>query len=182
MVSSVHRGFNSSKAVFFSCMNSPSTRLAITVDISSTTSPFRSLANATEALPSMKSPARTAILLPKERFAEEEDLRIVELSITSSCSKDAVCINSAISARRLWEGRIWESVQAYWESIEEVIDGLRCGEGGLMSFNIADGEIDSLIKGDVEFEEILVTLGANEVACDISRTMSGRICLPSECV
>ena len=109
MVSSVHRGCDSSRAVFFNCMNSPSTRLAITVASNSITSASRNLASATDALPRRKSPARTAILLPKEIFAEGEDLRIRELSITSSCSNDAVWISSAISARRLWEGRIWES-------------------------------------------------------------------------
>ena len=90
MVSSVHLGLDSSRAVFFSCMNSPSTRLAIAVAISSITSVSRNLAKAIDALPSRKSPAKTAILLPKEILADGEDLRVTELSITSSCSKDAV--------------------------------------------------------------------------------------------
>lgn len=90
MLSSLHLGFSSSNAVFFNCMNSPSTRLAITVASNSMTSASRNLARATEALPNKKSPAKTAILLPKEMFADGEDLRAVELSMTSSCSKDAV--------------------------------------------------------------------------------------------
>lgn len=175
MVSSLHRGLNSSRAVFFSCINSPSTRLAITVASNSITSAFRSLASATEARPSKKSPARTAILLPKNIFAEGEDLRVVELSITSSCSKDAVCISSVISARRRWEARISDS------ALESMDRRFKSMEDGLTSDNMIDGEIESFTEVVVDARE-LGDLGASEVARDISRTMSGRICLPSEWV
>ena len=84
MVSSVQIGFRSSRAVFFSCMNSPSTRFAMTVARSSMTSASRSRARATDALPSRKSPARTAILLPKAMLAEGDERRVAEESMTSS--------------------------------------------------------------------------------------------------
>lgn len=182
MVSSVHRGFNSSRAVFFSCINSPSTRLAITVANNSITSAFRSLASATEARPSKKSPARTAILLPKNILAEGEDLRVVELSITSSCNKDAVCISSVISARRRWEGRTSEFALASMDWSEESSRGYKSMEDGLRSDNIIDGEIESSTEALVEAREPLDALESNEVARDISRTISGRMCLPSELV
>ncbi|KAH3659275.1 hypothetical protein OGATHE_006159 [Ogataea polymorpha] len=92
--------------VFFNCMNSPSTRFAIAVDISSTTSLFRSRPSETDALPSKKSPARMAILLLNATFPESLPRRESEKSITSSCSNDAVWIISVISANRLCFGRM----------------------------------------------------------------------------
>ena len=100
MVSSAQIGCVSSNAVFFNCINSPSTRFAITVARSSMTSASRRRARATEALPKRKSPARTAILLPKAMFAEGAERREIEWSMTSSWRREAVWISSVISARR----------------------------------------------------------------------------------
>ena len=176
-------GFDSSKAVFLNCMNSPSTRFAITVAKSSITSASLSLANATEALPRRKSPARTAILFPNDTFAEGEDLRAIELSITSSWSKEAVCMSSVISASRLCEGSISEPSELYVGSIEAAESGLSDGEDGLTSERTVGGDIGLSIVDAAGVEGCRRTvLSVEAVARDIRRTSKGRTCFPSELV
>ncbi|KAH3669463.1 hypothetical protein OGAPHI_001584 [Ogataea philodendri] len=87
-------------------MNSPSTRFAMAVDMSSTTSLLRSRPSETDARPRRKSPARMAILLLNAMLPESLPRRESEKSITSSCSNDAVWIISAISASLRCFGRI----------------------------------------------------------------------------
>ncbi|KAH3684558.1 hypothetical protein WICPIJ_004448 [Wickerhamomyces pijperi] len=94
------------KMVFLSCMNSPSTKLAMDVDVNSMTSGFLKREMETEALPNKKSPAKTDILLLKAMLPLGLLRRESELSITSSCSNEAVWIISTISARRLCFGKI----------------------------------------------------------------------------
>lgn len=55
-------------------------------------------------------------------------------------------------------------------------------EDGLTSDNMIDGEIESSTEALVEAREPFDALEASEVARDISKTISGRICLPSELV
>ena len=78
----------------------------MTVASNSITSASRRRASAAEARPRRKSPARTAILLPNLMFADGAERRVSEVSMTSSWSREAVWINSVISARRRWEGRM----------------------------------------------------------------------------
>lgn len=154
----------------------------MTVAISSVTSACLNLAKATEALLSRKSPARTAILLPKHVFADGEDLRVIELSIISSCSNEAVCISSVISARRFWEGRMSESSEEESTSVEDTNSELATGEEGLISESIVDGEMESLSLEDVDSRDCFGPLRATEVARDMSKTISGRMRFPSDCV
>ncbi len=181
-MSSVQTGLASSRAVFLSCMNSPSTRFATTVARSSMTSASRNLAKATDALPSKKSPAKTAILLPNDRFAEGEDRRETELSMTSSWSNEAVCISSVISASRLCDGKMSESSEVYAASSEEVESGLAAGIERLTSDKTLEGDIGLSIVEDDGDEGFRETLGVKAVALDMSRTSRGRICFPSEFV
>lgn len=55
-------------------------------------------------------------------------------------------------------------------------------EDGLTSDNMIAGEIESSTEAFVDAREPLDALEASEVARDISKTISGRICLPSEWV
>lgn len=55
-------------------------------------------------------------------------------------------------------------------------------EDGLTSDKMIDGEKESSTETLVEAREPLDALEASEVARDISKTISGRICFPSECV
>ena len=95
--------------VFLNCINSPSTRFEITVARSSTTSRLRSLARATEARASKKSPARIAILFPYAAFADGFERRESDSSMTSSWRREAVWIISVISASLRCVGKISES-------------------------------------------------------------------------
>ena len=146
------------------------------------TSASRRRASATDARPRRKSPANTAILLPNAIFAEGAERRWVDVSITSSCRRDAVCMSSVISARRRWEGRMSESSEVYAVSIEEFERGFASGEDGLMSDRIALGVIGLSMVVAVGIEGSRETLGVRDVARDMSRTRRGRICLPSDCV
>ena len=71
---------------------------------------------------------------------------------------------------------------AYSASVEVANSGLVMGKDGLMSERIFEGETGSSIVERAEVDNCLDVLGASDVACDISRTMSGRICFPSELV
>lgn len=183
MVSSLHCGCFSSLAVFLSCMNSPSTRFAITVASSSTTSGSRNLARATEARPKRKSPASTAILLPNSMLAEGADRLVVDVSITSSCRREAVWISSTISASRRCEGRIVGSVSVVDVGFR-LLKSVEAGWSGLLSKSTEGEEIGVSIDTSVgvELGVCRCDLGAKAVACDMSRTNKGRTCLPSDCV
>ena len=63
-----------------------------------------------------------------------------------------------------------------------VNNGLVLGDNGLMSERIVEGEIGSSIVEELGGANFLGVFGARDVARDIRRTMSGRICLPSELV
>ena len=56
------------------------------------------------------------------------------------------------------------------------------GKDGLVSERTAEGDIGLLIVEDVGTDDCRGALGVKVVARDISRTRSGRICFPSECV
>eukprot|EP01139_Manchomonas_bermudensis_P020780 Amastigsp_a679749_60.p2 type:complete len:180 gc:universal Amastigsp_a679749_60:958-419(-) len=86
------------------CMNSPSTRLAMTVESSSMTSTLRRRASASDARANRKSPPSTASLFPKTWLMETTERRWSAVSMTSSCTSDAVWIISVISARRRCDG------------------------------------------------------------------------------
>ena len=181
MISSVQIGFGSSRAVFFNCMNSPSTRFAITVASNSTTSASRNRARATEARPSRKSPARTAILLPKAILTLAAERREVEESMTSSWRRDAVWMSSVISARRRCKGRIPESSDGCGPCVCLEDKGFR-EEEGLTSARTAGGVMGlSIAAADWKLGS-RVAFGVRLVALDIRRTRSGRMCLPSDCV
>ena len=65
-----------------------------TPDKEDLTSRFRNRANDTDARASKKSPARIASLFPNTKFTEFMPRRVSAMSITSSCSSDAVWIIS----------------------------------------------------------------------------------------
>lgn len=142
------------------------------------TSASRSRASATDARPSRKSPASTAILLPKEILAEGEDLLEVELSITSSCKSEAVCISSVISASRRCEGNMSELSNV---SNPDGESGLEFDKG-FVSDRIVEGDIGSSIIEAVDTEVGLGALGVVEIALDMRRTIRGRTCFPSDFV
>ena len=73
-----------SDAIDLSCMTSPSTKFAITVDMSSVTSGSRRRAKAIDARPSKKSPPRMLSLLPNDDGADGAPRRNGDSSITSS--------------------------------------------------------------------------------------------------
>mmetsp|Transcript_34606 Transcript_34606/g.87549 ORF Transcript_34606/g.87549 Transcript_34606/m.87549 type:complete len:207 (-) Transcript_34606:257-877(-) len=81
-------------------MISPDTRCSSTADMSSTISLLSNDASVTEARASRKSPAKIAVLLPMISFTDATPLRVTASSSTSSCSRDATWISSAISATR----------------------------------------------------------------------------------
>ena len=159
------------------------------------TSGSRRRARETEARPRRKSPARTAILLPNEWFAEGEPRRERERSMTSSWRREAVWMSSVISARRRWEGRMEGEEPLVGADVERrswkgLLDGNAEGkrgfEGrkGLTSARTEVGEMDSLILEEAVDERralgLLLELGA--VACDMRSTSKGLMYLPSELV
>ncbi|PIL31501.1 hypothetical protein GSI_06203 [Ganoderma sinense ZZ0214-1] len=96
---------SSSAWTAFSWRISPSTRFAMTLAISSTTSFSPSRESAALVRPRRKSPASTDSLFPNAAGAEAVPLRSGDLSITSSCRSDATWIISTICARRTCVGR-----------------------------------------------------------------------------
>lgn len=77
----------------------------MTLAMSSTTSLSPRRDKAALVLPRRKSPASTDNLFPKAAGADAAPLRSDDLSITSSCNKDATWIISTICARRICVGR-----------------------------------------------------------------------------
>ncbi|KAI7242207.1 hypothetical protein KC330_g132 [Hortaea werneckii] len=154
------------------CMNSPSIRFAITVASSSVTSGSFNLANATDALPSKKSPANTAILLPNAILADSFPLLDIELSITSSCSRDAVWMSSVISANLLCEG----NTELSWMSSFSTLPAVS-GELGLASAS-TDAGVMGLSTSSAPRAHIRDCFGIVAVACDINSTSIGPVTQP----
>src|SRR6266851_2508023 len=83
---------------------SASTRLAMTLAMSSTTSLSPRRESAALARPSKKSPPRMVYLFPNAAGADGAPRRRSARSITSSCNSDATCIISTICASRVCVG------------------------------------------------------------------------------
>lgn len=85
-------------------------------------------------------------------------------------------MSSVISASRRWEGRTSLSEPGCDEKSA-------WGEEGLASARTLRGDIEeSIVIGSVCGDEDSGALGHNEVALDISKTIKGRTCFPSDCV
>lgn len=91
-------------------------------------------------------------------------------------------MSSVISARRRWEGRMSGSSGIYADSAEAAEGGLPAEDEGLSSERIVEGDIESSIVAAEAWKDVLGDFGDRAVARDIKRTMSGRICFPSDCV
>ena len=73
-----------------------------------------------------------------------------------------------------------ESSIVYVGSTEMAEKGLSIGEEGFVSDKIAEGDIDSLIVAADGGKGVLEDFGDRDVARDISRTISGLTCFPSD--
>lgn len=139
--------------VALNCRTSPSTRLAMTVANSSTTSFEPSLERATDARPSKKSPERIDSLEPKADGAEGKFRRNAELSMTSSCNNDATWIISVMLARRLCVERISGVPGELYSEAR----GEDCSDGGRGTvYEEEEGSIELKMSDREEEEEALV--------------------------
>ena len=75
-----------------------------------------------------------------------------------------------------------ESSGVYAESTETGESGVLAAEEGLTSERIAEGDIQSFIVVAEDWKVVLGIFGDWDVARDIKRTMSGRMCFPSDWV
>lgn len=112
-------------------------------------------------------------------LADGRERREIELSMTSSWSREAVWISSVISASRRWEGRISELAGV---SSMDGDKGLDCREEGFVSERIVGEEMGSSIIEAVGIEGRLGAFDVVDIARDMRRTSKGRTCFPSDLV